>query len=38
LVLDTTSNLPVGARGAYAWWRVGAKVVNQSAVKFLQTT
>jgi HK97 family phage major capsid protein len=38
LVLDTTTNLPTGATGAYAYFRVGAGVINQAAAKVLVTT
>ena len=36
-LFDATTAMPTGQRGLYAYWRVGAEVVNQNALRFLET-
>jgi HK97 family phage major capsid protein len=36
-LFDVTNNRPTGQRGFFAWWRVGADSVNDSAFRLLQT-
>ena len=35
-LFDATTAMPTGQRGLYAYWRVGAEVVNQNALRYLE--